>query len=124
MMVYGLFRSIYGQWKTSSASRIPKARRYRHVQKLTGEIKPGESVLEVGCGSGADFIQFLPQACDAWGVDIHDEGIERNGFNFRKVDAESLPFEDEISTSWLALAFSSIKPNGKAMPVSLARSSG
>jgi len=60
----------------------------------------GERVLEVGCGTGSDLLQFAKNGSDAWGIDITPAHIrlaqERVGRLGRVCfgDASRIPFED------------------------------
>ncbi len=62
---------------------------------------PGEKVLEVGCGTGADLLQFAKHGSLATGVDLTTNHVElaRNRVGDLAVvyqaDARHLPFEDE-----------------------------
>jgi SAM-dependent methyltransferase len=61
----------------------------------------GEKVLEVGCGTGADLLQFAKHGALATGVDLTTNHVElarkRVGelAVVHKADARHLPFEDE-----------------------------
>jgi ubiquinone/menaquinone biosynthesis C-methylase UbiE len=58
----------------------------------------GERVLEVGCGSGCDLLQFATNGAAATGVDITDKHLELakrrvgNLAQILKADMRSLPF--------------------------------
>lgn len=60
----------------------------------------GERVLEIGCGTGCDLLQFAKHGAIATGVDITDEHLrlaqERVGTlaEVRRADARHLPFPD------------------------------
>ena len=62
---------------------------------------PGEEVLEVGCGTGADLLQFAKHGALATGVDLTANHVElaRNRVGelaaVYRADARYLPFEDE-----------------------------
>ena len=73
-----------------------------------GKIKPGEQILDIGCGSGVDTILAAILAGEkgsAIGVDIVKEMIERAENNlalmdlenvkFQKASGESLPFAED-----------------------------
>ncbi|HYO75879.1 MAG TPA: class I SAM-dependent methyltransferase [Thermoanaerobaculia bacterium] len=107
-------------------------------------LAKGKDVLEIGVGSGADFLQWAKNARHATGVDLTERGIELTGerlslnevpddrYLLRRADAENLPFNDatfDIVYSWgvlhhtpdtpsaFAQAFRVLKPGGtlKAM---------
>jgi SAM-dependent methyltransferase len=59
-----------------------------------------ERVLEIGCGTGCDLLQFMKNGARATGVDVTDRHLElaraRIGpfADVQKADARSLPFRD------------------------------
>jgi SAM-dependent methyltransferase len=61
----------------------------------------GEKVLEVGCGTGADLLQFAKHGALATGVDLTTNHVELARIRIgelavvHKADARHLPFEDE-----------------------------
>jgi len=61
----------------------------------------GEKVLEVGCGTGADLLQFAKHGALATGVDLTTNHVELARIRVgelavvHKADARQLPFEDE-----------------------------
>jgi SAM-dependent methyltransferase len=61
----------------------------------------GEEVLEVGCGTGADLLQFAKHGALATGVDLTTNHVELARMRVGKLaavykaDARFLPFEDE-----------------------------
>jgi SAM-dependent methyltransferase len=61
----------------------------------------GEKVLEVGCGTGADLLQFAKHGALATGVDLTTNHVELARIRVgelavvHKADARHLPFEDE-----------------------------
>ena len=74
----------------------------------------GKKVLEVGVGSGVDFIQWCRAGAEAYGVDLTPNGIEhaqkwvgecqhQSGANLLVMDAEHLEFPDntfDLVYSW------------------------
>lgn len=69
---------------------------------LTSTLKPGERILEVGCGT-ANFADKLSEKIFYTGADISDYALEdaerrlaeKNSRSFVKADADKLPFKDE-----------------------------
>jgi ubiquinone/menaquinone biosynthesis C-methylase UbiE len=61
----------------------------------------GERVLEIGCGTGSDLLQFARHGAITTGVDLTDRHLalarERLGglATIRRADIRALPFEDE-----------------------------
>jgi len=87
-MFYKLLYPIYR--KTGLAQRLRKTR-YERIASRLG-LRTGARVLEVGCASGIDFMQFAG-GLDATGIDIAD--VPRVGdFQFHQMDARSLPWAD------------------------------
>jgi arsenite methyltransferase len=73
---------------------------------LMGAVKPGETVVDIGSGSGMDLLLAARQGAGlAIGVDMTDAMLERaraavassklRNVELRKGDAEALPVEDE-----------------------------
>lgn len=60
----------------------------------------GERVLEIGCGTGSDLLQFAKHGAFATGVDITDRHLElararvQGTAEVQRADATSLPFPD------------------------------
>ena len=72
----------------------------RRLHFLLGEVRPGDRVLDVGCGTG-DFTAAMARAgADAIGVDVAEAALRRArsrhpGVEFRLVPLDGpLPFED------------------------------
>ena len=75
---------------------------------MAGEIRPGENLLDVGCGAGVDIIRLAgmtgPEG-KVYGVDLTVSMVDRAIDNIRNMEignaraeeafAESLPFQDE-----------------------------
>lgn len=99
----------------------------------------GKKVLEIGCGAGVDFLQWVKNGANATGVDLTEAGVaitrERlalenippESYKLLTADAENLPFPDDtfdIVYSWGVLhhtpdtsrafgeAFRVLKPGG------------
>jgi ubiquinone/menaquinone biosynthesis C-methylase UbiE len=58
--------------------------------------KKNSRILELGCGNGMDFIQFLPneKSFKLYGLDLVDTGIRFKNFNMIVGDAEAIDFSD------------------------------
>jgi SAM-dependent methyltransferase len=71
---------------------LPEAAEFRHHR--------GERVLEVGCGTGCDLLQFAKHGAHATGVDITPAHLELAGHRVnglatvKEADARNLPFPD------------------------------
>jgi len=94
--------SKYG--KDDSDWKVKKALDY-----LVSDLKPGEKILEVGCGT-ADFAGKLSEKIFYTGIDISDYALDdakrrflgKNNCSFIKAEADKLPFRDEEFESVLA----------------------
>jgi len=67
------------------------------------EIRPGEKVLDIGCGTGDQAIYFAKKGAVVTGIDINQEMIscalkKKGGFNiyFQGGDATNLPFLEPV----------------------------
>ena len=64
---------------------------------LTQDIRPGERVLDVGCGDGDLMRVYLQLGCEVVGVEVDEELVRSNsdaGLDVRQGVAEALPFQD------------------------------
>jgi len=90
---------MYDSWYNSPQGRaIDKS--IEHLTLTLLDPKPGERVLDIGCGSGNHIITLNRLGLDVSGVDASaymlrkaEERIGRHCY-FRKGKAEALPFED------------------------------
>jgi ubiquinone/menaquinone biosynthesis C-methylase UbiE len=89
---------------------------FREIEQRRYELEPfifqhaefnrwkGAKVLEIGCGTGTDLLQFLAAGANAFGIDLSNRSVDLAkerlrlfGFDRGRVlvaDAESLPFPD------------------------------
>ena len=79
---------------------------YLFDQLLKGNLPPGLSVLDAGCGGGRNLVYFLRQSYSVFAVDVHPEAIAQVQqlaarlapqlplTNFRTADIAALPFAD------------------------------
>ncbi|MGH6865046.1 MAG: class I SAM-dependent methyltransferase [Methyloceanibacter sp.] len=81
------------------------AKNGRFVQELGGPVfamlgaKPGERVLDLGCGDGALTAEIKASGADVLGVDLSDELLavaRMKGLNVRKMDGHALDFVSEF----------------------------
>ena len=92
----------YRYWVESEIFSFAQFTRYRDKR-----------VLEVGVGSGTDFIQWVRAGANAYGIDLTEEGIEHtkrrletyglHAEEVRVADAENLPYSDnffDLVYSW------------------------
>jgi len=82
---------------------------YLFDQILRGNIEPGMSVLDAGCGYGRNLVHLLRQGCQVFAIDENPEGVEhvrqlsaslQTGLppeNFQVGPIEHMPFPDEIA---------------------------
>jgi arsenite methyltransferase len=72
-----------------------------------GDIRPGESVLDIGCGAGFDLFvasRLVGEKGRVYGIDITEEMVKRasenldragvTNFEIKKVDLETIPYDD------------------------------
>ena len=86
---------FYQLWKNHAGTFL-KRRRYHKLMGLLPSLPPGKvKVLEVGCSTGKDMIQFLSSdpRFEIWGADIFPNSLE--GAHFVQADAANLPFSDK-----------------------------
>lgn len=80
-----------------SMGRAPKAEKIYRLLGVDGLPRPLR-VLEVGCGSGIIAAYFAWQLGARGGqvsaVDVMDQRVTREGYQFQRVDGTDLPFED------------------------------
>lgn len=72
-MLSTLHRNFYQHYKHSGLAMMPKRRRFDMIDEaLGGMLKHGSGrVVDLGCGTGADFAQFVDNpAIEVWGVDL------------------------------------------------------
>jgi SAM-dependent methyltransferase len=80
------------------------ARDGRFVQELAGPVfamlapKPGERILDLGCGDGALTAEIKAAGADVLGVDLSEEllAVARRGLTVRKLDGHALDFVSEF----------------------------
>ncbi len=76
-----------------ASSRQKKANKIIAVLREFKDLKKCR-VLEVGTGSGVIAYEISKHAKQTIGVDVHDERLLKEGFTFRLVRNEKLPFPD------------------------------
>lgn len=124
----------YG-WKSAAQSHM-HAHFMPHVFALSGPLRPGARVLDVGCGNGFTCGEFLKRGCAVVGVDLSGEGIAiaretypRGRFERLAASAtlleelDELPFDLVISTevvehlydprSYARGCFAALAPGGR-----------
>jgi len=81
------------------------AKNGRFVQELAGPVfgmlaaKPGERILDLGCGDGALTAEIKAAGADVLGVDLSEELLavaRMKGLNVRKLDGHALDFVSEF----------------------------
>lgn len=79
--------------------RKPKAEKIRRLIPMPDNGQATLRLLEVGTGSGA-IAQFFSELAsphfDAWAVDVEDQRVVTEGYQFRLYDGQKLPFDDEL----------------------------
>ncbi len=88
----------------NSSSPLRKYAHRAQWQSIMKQVKPGEQVLDAGCGDGVVSCLLAANGCRVTGVDISEPNIERarelarsmgveDKVTFMVGDAEALPFE-------------------------------
>jgi SAM-dependent methyltransferase len=81
------------------------ARNGRFVQEMAGPVfgmldaKPGERILDLGCGDGALTVEIKALGADVLGVDLSEELLavaRMKGVDVRKIDGHALDFVAEF----------------------------
>ncbi|MGA9854227.1 MAG: class I SAM-dependent methyltransferase [Gammaproteobacteria bacterium] len=81
------------------AGRKPKAEKIRRLIPISNYSQGTLRLLEVGTGSGAIAQYFASLASphfDVWAVDVEDQRVATEGYQFRPYDGRKLPFDDEF----------------------------
>lgn len=78
---------------------LPTARALRHRSYDLLRLRPGSTVVDVGCGTGRAVAELAERGVEPVGVDIDAEmldlaGQRCPGADLREAGAESLPFDD------------------------------
>jgi trans-aconitate methyltransferase len=112
------------------------ARNARFVSDLGSPVvellapKPGERILDLGCGDGALTRRLADQGCEVVGIDSSAAQIEaarKLGLDARVMNAEALPFTEEFDAifsnavlhwitnadSMIASVYRALKPEGR-----------
>jgi arsenite methyltransferase len=96
---------------------------------LAGNVRPGETILDVGCGAGVDIIRLASMTGPegkVYGVDLTASMVDRATDNIRSMkignawaeeaSAESLPFQDETFDVVTSNGVLNLSPIKKRMP--------
>ncbi|MEZ5453514.1 MAG: class I SAM-dependent methyltransferase [Thiothrix sp.] len=85
------YKTLYPLYRKTGASTYFRKRRFDLIREMLA-LTPGQRVLEVGCSSGIDFMQFADQY-QVMGVDVRDVPKVCD-FPFQQLNAKSLPWPD------------------------------
>ncbi|RMG41677.1 MAG: methyltransferase domain-containing protein, partial [Candidatus Dadabacteria bacterium] len=77
---HSFFEKVAAEWK----SLREKQERRSYLQELINEIKPDETLLELGCGSGALLEKILPRTGETIGVDYSQAMLNECAENLRE----------------------------------------
>lgn len=78
-------------------------RSHRHLPAWIGQMRPGASVLEIGCGVGMDSLRMARQGLEVTGIDLTEVAVQTAARRFDSLgqsarfhtgDATALEFED------------------------------
>ncbi len=115
--VRGVYERIASEYDRRIPGRTPVDRRFTETEMrfLLERIQPGDTVLDMGCGTGRFTIPMAAHGARVTGYDISPAMLERlqagareqgRHVELREGDMAHLPFEDEsfdVVTSMLAL---------------------
>jgi ubiquinone/menaquinone biosynthesis C-methylase UbiE len=76
-------------WTRSTVGRLQREAVWRHIGNL---FQPGQSVLDLGCGTGEDALRLMEAGLRVRGIDASGEMVRIS--RDRGVDAISLPIEN------------------------------
>ena len=101
-MLNYLYNKFYRTWKHNWAKSL-KMRRLLYVNDILGGCLfdkswlNGRKILDIGCSSGADFLQFFKDfnGLSLTGIDIRPQNIQQSNVTFLQTDAEATPFQDK-----------------------------
>jgi ubiquinone/menaquinone biosynthesis C-methylase UbiE len=110
---FGALARQYDRWYATPAGRLHDHVQKSDVRRLLRPARPGERLLDVGCGTGHWSAFFSEMGYQVEGVDIAPEMVEAArravpACSFRVADACDLPFEDgsfDVVASMAALEF-------------------
>ena len=90
---YDQIAAKYQEWR----KRSPKDDMVAHLDRVTEGLSDGNRVLDLGCGSGLPYGQYLSERFDVVGVDISPGQLKlgrelESGPAFLLADMASLPF--------------------------------
>lgn len=88
-----LYQALYPLYRRTDFSNRPRKRRFERICRALN-LQPGARILEIGCATGVDFMQFAGDY-EATGVDILDLPKVCD-FNFFQLDAKALPWTDHF----------------------------
>jgi SAM-dependent methyltransferase len=101
-MLNYLYEKFYPTWKHNWATSLKK-RRLLYVNNILGgrlfdkSWLNGKKILDIGCSSGADFLQFFKDVngVNLTGIDILPQNIQQSNVTFLQMDAEVTHFQDK-----------------------------
>ncbi len=88
----------YDKWLSLGVTKALKRRRVNFVDTLLGgALSNASTILEIGCGSGRDFVKAMAGSkAHIYGIDPFDAGIVQPNFTFIKGDIVQIPYADKF----------------------------
>lgn len=75
-------------WTRSTIGQLQRVAVWRHVDPL---VRPGDRLLDIGCGTGEDALHFMQRGADVQGIDVSEEMVRKA--RTRGVEARQLAIE-------------------------------
>ena len=89
---------FYEKWLSLGITKTLKRRRVEFVDSvLGGALSNARTILEIGCGSGRDFVKSMANSkAHIYGLDPFNAGIVQPNFTFIEGDIAEIPYPDQF----------------------------